>query len=125
MKNQLLKTVVISLLLLTAVPVRAKNLQQNNLKNTEVIVRDSLILKGIGAYKIGNYQKAILLLKNSLNRKKVVVTSLEIQGFEYLALAYQKVGKQSLAEEIVDWRKFLLQFSFPESISTQSHCQNC
>lgn len=81
--NKLLTPIVISLLLLTAVPTKAKNLHQNQLENTKVVVRDSLILKGISAYLAGNYQKAIQLLQNSISRRRIIATSREIEALNY------------------------------------------
>ena len=110
--NKILTPVVISsLLLLTAVPADAKNSQQNYLENTKAVVNNSLILKGIKAYKLGNYQKAIQLLDNSLSHRKVIVTSREIEAFNYLALAYQEVGKESLATNTIVWAKTFLKLS--------------
>ena len=108
--NKLLTPVVISLLLF-AVPTNAKNSQQNHLENTKAVVSNSLILKGINAYKLGNYQKAIQLLNNSLSRRKVIATPKEIAAFNYLAMAYQKVGKESLATNTIVWAKTFLMLS--------------
>ena len=109
--NKLLTPVVISLLLLTAIPVRAKNLHQNQLENTKAVVCDSLILKGINAYKAGNYHQAIRLLKNSLSHRKVVATPREIEALNYLALAYQEIEEESLATETIIRAKSLLEIS--------------
>ena len=108
--NKLLTPIIISLLLLTAVPTQAKNLHQKYSENTK-IVRDSLILKGINAYKTGNYQQAIQLLKNSLSHRKVVATPREIAAFNYLALTYQEVGETSLATKTINWAISFLQLS--------------
>ncbi len=110
MINKLLTPIVIGLLLLTAVPTQAKNSHQKYLENTK-IVRDSFILKGINAYKIGNYQKAIQLLNNSLSHRKVIVTPREIEAFNYLALAYQEVGETSLATKTISWAILFLKLS--------------
>lgn len=108
--NKLLTPIVISLLLLTPIPTQAKNSQQKYLENTK-IVRNSLILKGINAYQIGNYQKAIQLLNNSLSHRKVIVTPREIAAFNYLALAYQEVGETSLATKTISWAILFLKLS--------------
>lgn len=108
--NKILTPIVISLLLLTAVPTQAKNLERKYLENTK-IVRDSLILKGINAYQLGNYQKAIQLLNNSLSHRKIIVTPREIAAFNYLAMAYQEVGKESLATNTINWAKTFLKLS--------------
>lgn len=118
--KKLLTPIVISLLLLTAVPTKAKNLQQNHLENTKAVVSNSLILKGINAYQLGNYQKAIQLLNNSLSRRKVIVTPREIAAFNYLAMAYQEVGKESLATNTIVWAKSFLKLSPIES----AHLEN-
>lgn len=109
--NKLLTPIVISLLLLTAVPTKAKNVHQKYLENTKTIVCDSLILKGMNAYKTGNYQKAIQLLNNSLSHRKVIVTPREIAAFNYLALSYQEIGETSLATKTISWAILFLKVS--------------
>lgn len=101
--NQLLTPAIITLLLFTAAPSRAKNLASTRSKDTSTItiVRESLISQGIVAYKARNYPRAVWLLKTFLNSRRVIVTPAEKEGFNCLALAYQKVGEQAEATETI------------------------
>lgn len=95
--------VMVTLLLSIAAPTQGKNLEPA-LEDTLAIAttRNSIVSKGIRAYKNHNYSRAVCLLKTFLNTRRVIANPLEKEGLNYLALAYQQVGKQTLATETID-----------------------
>jgi len=53
--------IIVTLLLATATPGKAKNIDHNQLENTLAHVRDKLINRGILAYQSGYYSEALHL----------------------------------------------------------------
>ena len=98
--KRILTPITLVFLFLIAVPSNAK-VSPKNFDDTLIVVRNSLIARGIKAYKIGNYQKAVNNLDRFINRRRVIATHTEIAGYRYLALAYQKLGKEQLATQTI------------------------
>jgi len=89
--------IIVTLLLATATPGKAKNIDHNQLENTLAHVRDKLINRGILAYQSGYYSEALHLLRNFLNPHRIITAPLEKEGLNYLALAYQSMGESTQA----------------------------
>ena len=98
--KRILIPITLVFLFLTAIPSNAK-VSPKNFDDTLIIVRNSLIARGITAYKIGNYQKAVDNLNQFINTRRVIATPTEIAGYRYLALAYQKLGKEQMATKTI------------------------
>lgn len=86
-----------------AIPSKAKSCDRNQsgLEESLAIARDKLINRGILAYEAGYYFETVYLLRDFLNRRRIITTTLEKEGLNYLALAYQKIGKSHLATETI------------------------
>lgn len=100
---KLIRFVVIMLLLLDSAVVKAESIEREILEDSPTIIeiRQNIISRGIAACEAKNYFKAVQLLEKFLNPKKVIATSLEIQGFGCLAIAYQNLGQPTRAVETV------------------------
>ena len=99
-KHLFIPVAIISLFLI-ATPCKAKNSNQDKLNNTLAVVREKLIKRGILAYKTGYYTETVYLLRDFLNRRRIIHAPLEKEALNYLALAYQKEGKSNQAMETI------------------------
>lgn len=92
-----------TMLVSTATPSTATSCDRNqlDLDSTLAIVRHKLINRGLLAYKAGYYPETVYLLRDFLSRRRIIKTSLEKEGLNYLALAYQKMGKSDQAMETI------------------------
>ncbi len=86
---------------ISPVSSQAASLKPDPIANSTVAARDRLIFRGIAAYDAGYYGSAVYLLRNFLNRHKIIRTPLEQTGINYLALAYQATGNEIQARETI------------------------
>lgn len=92
----------IAITLISVPPGNATSIKSNLLTEPIDIVREELITRGIAAYQAGYYPESRNLLRDFLNRRRLISTPLEKEGLIYLALAYQQVGDSIQASETIN-----------------------